>query len=485
MTSRIEHPVSLTGRLEPGLSRGLWLVKWLLVLPHLVVLLFLWAAVVVLTVVAWFAILFTARYPRSIFDFNVGVMRWTWRVQFYAYGALGTDRYPPFTIGDVPDYPARLDVAYPGRLSRGLVLVKTWLLAIPHYLVLGFFLGAGTGWDLSEGPPAWPWSVGLVGLLVLVAGVVLLFTAAYPRPVFDLVLGMDRWAARVAAYALLMTDHYPPFRLDQGGEEPGDPTPPPHAPDHHAVAAEPVAPVAPVAPTRWTSFRIVAVAVGSVLLTGALGSGLAGGGLLLADRELRDDDGFLTTRAEALSTPTYAVVSQNVHLDGGSLTHAMLGEIKVTARSSGAPVFLGVAPTDAVQDYLRDVAHAVLVEVRDGTPVYREEPGEEPAVPPSDAVPWTATATGAGTRTIRWDAADGDWTAVLMNVNGSAQVSAEVSAGATLPVVGWGAVTLLAIGLVLLVVGLVIVMAALPRPPSATATGAPTPVPPDLSGAVR
>ena len=129
------YPLRLTGELSPRLSRGLWLVKWLLAIPHFVVLFFLWIAFVVVSVIAFFAILFTGRYPRGLFDFNVGVLRWTWRVGFYSYSALATDQYPPFTLKDAPDYPARLDVEYPQSLSRGLVLVKWWLLALPHYLV--------------------------------------------------------------------------------------------------------------------------------------------------------------------------------------------------------------------------------------------------------------------------------------------------------------------------------------------------------------
>ncbi|MGA5030348.1 DUF4389 domain-containing protein [Streptomyces cellulosae] len=202
----------LTARLDAPLSRWLWLVKWLLALPHHVVLFFLWVGVVPVSVVAFFAILFTGRYPRPLFAFTAGVLRWNWRVAYYAYGTLGTDRYPPFTLADVPDYPAHWDVTYPERLSRGLVLVKWWLLALPHYLVLGFFAGGAR--------LAW-YSGGLIGLLTLFAGVALLFTGLYPRGLYDLLLGLNRWVLRVAAYATLLTDVYPPFRLDQGGREPG------------------------------------------------------------------------------------------------------------------------------------------------------------------------------------------------------------------------------------------------------------------------
>jgi Domain of unknown function (DUF4389) len=214
------YPLRIEGTLDRSLSRGLWLVKWLLAIPHFVILVLLWIAMLASSLVAMFAIVFTGRYPRPLFDFNVGVLRWTWRVAFYSYNALGTDRYPPFTLHDVPDYPARLAVDYPHELSRGLALVKWWLLAIPHYLIVAVFLDTGwTVWGVHDGWGAVSFG-GLITLLVLIAGVVLLFTARYPKPIYDFVLGMNRWVFRVAAYALLMTDRYPPFRLDMGGQEP-------------------------------------------------------------------------------------------------------------------------------------------------------------------------------------------------------------------------------------------------------------------------
>jgi hypothetical protein len=228
------YPLHLEGAIDPPPSRALWLVKWLLVIPHVVVLVFLWIAFAATTVVAFVAIAVTGRYPRSLFDFNVGVLRWTWRVGFYSYSALGTDRYPPFTLADVPDYPARLDVAYPQALSRGLILVKWWLLALPHYLVVGVFAGgAWAGLNAAGDHGASSSGGGLILLLVLIAAIVLLFTGRYPKAIFDFIMGMNRWVFRVAAYATLMTDTYPPFRLDMGGSEPppsSAPTAPPLAP---------------------------------------------------------------------------------------------------------------------------------------------------------------------------------------------------------------------------------------------------------------
>jgi Domain of unknown function (DUF4389) len=220
MDDSAPYPLSLEGDLAPRLSRWLWLVKWVLLIPHFIVLFFLWISFVVLSVGALFAILFTGRYPRGSFEFNVGVMRWSWRVGFYSYSALGTDMYPPFTLSEAPEYPARLSVAYPESLSRGKALVKWWLLAIPHYLIIGVFTGgAFAGYNEANGGNWW-YGSGLIGLLVCIAGIALLFANRYPRGLYDLVMGMNRWCFRVVAYAALMTDQYPPFRMDMGDREP-------------------------------------------------------------------------------------------------------------------------------------------------------------------------------------------------------------------------------------------------------------------------
>ena len=197
------YPLSIRGELTHPPSRGWWLLKWLLGIPHYIILAFLWIAFLVVCIIAFFAILFTGKYPKGLFTFNAGVLRWTWRVGFYSYSALATDKYPPFSLDPDDSYPADLSIEYPEKLSHGLVLVKWWLLAIPHYIVLVFLQG-GTGNNNGGG---------LVTILALFAAIGLLFTGKYHEDIFKLVVGMNRWTYRVAAYASLMTDEYPPFRL--------------------------------------------------------------------------------------------------------------------------------------------------------------------------------------------------------------------------------------------------------------------------------
>jgi hypothetical protein len=237
-TSQDRYPARLTAEFDSEPSRWLWLVKWLLAIPHYVVLAFLAVAFLVTTVIAGFAILFTGRYPRSLFDFNVGVLRWNWRVAFYAYSALGTDRYPPFTLART-DYPADFDVDYPEHLSHGLVLVKSWLLAIPQLIIITFFTANIPYWwstrdDLSSGYQSTA-GISLLGVLVLLVGFFLLITRKYPRALFDLIVGINRWIYRVTTYVVLMRDEYPPFRLDQGQHEPGD-----GEPDGRGTTPQPV-----------------------------------------------------------------------------------------------------------------------------------------------------------------------------------------------------------------------------------------------------
>jgi Domain of unknown function (DUF4389) len=179
-------------------ARWTWLVKWcVLAVPHYPILIGLYLVYPPLTFVAGVAILCTGRYPRSIFDFNVGVLRWSWRVMNYRFPMNSTDRYPPFTLAPRADYPGDLEVDYPERLSRSKVLVKWWLLALPQILMC---------WALE-----FPLQV-----ITVVAAVTLLRTGTIPRGMFDLLMGIVRWRYRVAVYVSLMRDEYPPFRLDLG-----------------------------------------------------------------------------------------------------------------------------------------------------------------------------------------------------------------------------------------------------------------------------
>jgi hypothetical protein len=447
---RPAYPVRVEAQLDPQLSRWLWLAKWLLVIPHYIVLAFLWIAFFALSIAAFIAILFTGRYPRSIFEFNVGVLRWSWRVSYYAYGALATDRYPPFTLAEVPDYPAKLEIAYPERLSRGLVLIK-WFLGIPHYLIVGLFVGGlWFGWQSGH------IAGGLISLLALVAGVVLAFTARYPESIFDLVLGLNRWVLRVAAYGGLMTDQYPPFRLDVGGSEPGagiTVSPP--------SGSSTSAPALPTSPSQrgWGAGRVLAVVFGAILVLPSLGALAGGGALLWAHTSERDVAGYLNTGTETFRSETFAITSERIALreEGWAWVRSALGtvRVRVSGVDAGTDLFVGIARQADVESYLSNVAHAETTDLTGST---RTIGGTAVPARPGDQSFWVASSTGTGTRTVTWQAEGGDWSIVAMNADGSRGVAVDASVGATVPalrnisiglLIGGGVLFILSLGLLI------------------------------------
>lgn len=464
------YPVRVDASLDPQISRWLWLVKWLLAIPHYFVLAFLWVAFVGVSVIAFFAIAFTGRYPRSLFEFNVGVLRWSWRVHYYTFGALATDHYPPFTLGDVEDYPAHLEISYPEHLSRGLVWVKWWLLAIPQYLVVGIFLG-GTWAVWRSGDTALNWAAGgLLGLLVLIAAVVLLVTGRYPRQIFDLVLGLNRWVLRVAAYAALMTDDYPPFRLDTGGPDPAHTlTLPPPGPNTAAPTSPPPTSAPPMQESNirrrgWTAGRITALIAGAILSLVSLGL-LAGGGVATwADNTQRDAAGYLTTGTRTFSSSSYALTSGQIDLGSSADVFTpsnFLGTVRlrVTPINDRSPIFVGVASETAVNRYLAGVSYEEVTDWAKGATTYHGGTATLHVTSPATAGFWTSQSSGRGTQTLTWKPGPGKWSVVVMNANARPGLAVNADVGATLPDLGWIATGLLAGGGLLLVLagGLILV----------------------------
>jgi hypothetical protein len=491
------YPARIDATLDQPLSRWLWLVKWLLAVPHYLCLAFLWIAFVLLTVVAFFAILFTGRYPRAIFDFNVGVLRWAWRVSYYTTGGFGTDRYPPFTLNDVPDYPAHYDVDYPEHLSRGLVLVKSWLLAIPHWIIVGIFVGGGA-WAASgrDGGGDWRWSWGgggLVFLLALVAAVVLLFRGTYPESLFDVILGLDRWVYRVAAYVALMTDEYPPFRLDLGGTDPGTLArtggePPPSAAGAAAGAAAGPRTATPRQPTHWGGGRIVMLVAGSLLALAATGPVIGGVALGAVDRFGRDG-GYVTSPSSGFVSAGRAVTSDGIQLEADgprwALPDRILGtvRVRVTPADPARAMFVGIARTSDVRAYLGGAAYSSVGSLRAGDVNYVQHTGNATPPDPASRTFWAAKATGTGAQTLTWSARSGEWSVVMLNADISPGVSADADFAATVPALGWLAAGLLVVGLVILAVGAVLILLAVrardwgtpPAPPPATGPGTTAP----------
>jgi hypothetical protein len=454
-------PARLEGHLEQP-SRWLWLVKWLLALPHFVILAFLWLAFALLSVLASVSLLFGGSYPRGIFDFNLGVLRWTWRVGFYAFGANGTDRYPPFTLADVPDYPARLDVVYPEQQRHGLPLIGRWLLGIPQYLVAATFAGgAGSiGWT-GHGDPvdSAVRAGGVIGILVFAGVLVLLFRGEYPRSIFDFVLGLNRWVLRVGAYAALMTSEYPPFRIDAGESEPGG------IAIGSTAAPAPSAETTRSTPTSWGAGRIIAVILASLAVLAGLAALAGGGAALVFDQSQRDASGYVMTSPSRYSTNTNALVSDSYRTGAAGdvvVARDMLGTVRIRTQSI-QPVFVGIGPAVAVDSYLAGVRHEVATRFDAAQSDFRLHRGGKPAAPPTTRHFWVAHSTGAGTQTVSWTPANGAYRIVVMNPNGTAGVQADLAIGARFPhllSLGIGAVTA---GALLVLVGAGGLFAALRR----------------------
>ena len=180
----------------PGSGMGYsWLpVRWLgfLTLPSASGSGVIGLAAGVIAIISWFAIVFTGKQPRGLWDFTNFFMRW--RANAVAYMALLRDEYPPFGPGD-GSYPVSFGVAgFPetrDRLSVGLRLIY----AIPQIIVLIFL---GIAWVVT----------------VIIAWFAILFTGRYPEGLYTFGVGYMRWSLRVEAYLLLMRDEYPPFSFD-------------------------------------------------------------------------------------------------------------------------------------------------------------------------------------------------------------------------------------------------------------------------------
>jgi hypothetical protein len=366
-------------------------------------------------------------------------MRWSWRVVFYAYGANGTDRYPPFTLADVPDYPARLQVAYPEHERRGLALLGWWLAGIPQYAIAGMFVGGGV-LGLWGGAS----SLGLIGLLVLIGAVLLLVRGTYPQSIFDLVLGLNRWVLRVVAYAALMSTEYPPFRIDAGEDD-----------LTAAIAMPSLLPTTEARehpPVTWGPRRITAAVLTSLTALLGIAAIVAGGAALAFDQTQRNPSGYITTAAAPYSTGTYALESDSYHAGTAaewSLARGLLGTIRIHSVSNH-PVFIGIAPANAANQYLANVARAEAADLGAQSSDFHAHAGGAPSALPADQRFWAAHASGAGEQTLTWKVHSGSWRVIVMNANATRDVTTQLSIGASFPHLQTIGVAALGAGLLIL-----------------------------------
>jgi hypothetical protein len=473
------YPVRLRASRDAPPNRWLWLVKWLLLIPHYLVLAVLWVAFVALTLIAYVSVLFTGRYPHSIFVFNVGVLRWSWRVGFYGYQVLGTDRYPPFTLAEVPDYPAGLEIDYPPRPKRWLPLVA-WLLAIPQLVIVGA-LTTGGSWRFADQGEVTATTPGLVVIAVIIAALILAFTGRYPRGLHDLLVGVARWSVRVVAYVTLLTEVYPPFRLDQGDTEP-EPVPEgpaPVAPAAGAAALPGASPTAatsvagpvpgappaggpPAASDVSVTGRVISLIAGVLLLLTSIGVIAIGSGVLVLNAS-RDASGYVSSRSLDVSSTTAAITAEGMEVQAGSewvRDTAGIGDIRITASSpSGTPLFLGIAAQSDVDRWLAGTAHDELISpYGDNEPRYRRVAGAQRSVAdPAEQSFWLASASGTGTVVLDWRVTTGRFAVVLANSDGSPAVSAGVRVATRIPSLAPLGIGLIAGGALLAVAAFVLI----------------------------
>jgi len=183
------YPAVLEFDRQDEYSRLLPFVKWLLLIPHWFVLMFLGIGAFFGIVVSWFAVLFTGSYPQGIHRFVVGTYRWATRAS--AYMLLMTDDYPPFSLDHDDNYPVRLDIAHEEKIANWRPLVH-WLLVIPYMLVAGVLLT-------------------IAYFVTFAAFFTILFTKQFPQALFDFNVVALRWQARANVYSYWMTERYPPW----------------------------------------------------------------------------------------------------------------------------------------------------------------------------------------------------------------------------------------------------------------------------------
>jgi Domain of unknown function (DUF4389) len=270
-------------------------------------------------------------------------------------------------------------------------------------------------------------SLGLIGLLVLIGAVLLLVRGTYPRSIFDLVLGLNRWVLRVVAYAALMSTEYPPFRIDAGED------------DLAAAIAMPsvsaMTEAAEHSPVTWGPRRIAATVLTSLTALLGIAAIVAGGAALVFDQTQRNPSGYLTSGAAPYSTGTYALESDSYHAGTAAewfVARGLLGTIRIDSVSN-RPVFVGIAPANAANQYLANVAHAEAADLGAQSSDFHAHPGAAPAALPAAQHFWAAHASGSGDQTLTWKVRSRNWRVIVMNANGTRDVTSELSIGASFP----------------------------------------------------